>query len=76
MFANPAVMPLICGGVFGDVAPVAMKILCVTVTLEVSLLTSVRKTPPAGAGADKVTGKDTDCPTVNVVLPGKLIAAA
>ena len=56
----PRLMPVTCGCVAGDAVPPAMKTLGVTVTFEVSLLFSVTVTPPAGAGAGKVTAKAAD----------------
>ena len=74
MTADPRLMPLTCDGVAGDVVPPAMKTLGVTVAFEVSLLDSRTVTPPAGAGAGKVTGSMTACPSPTVVLAGRLIA--
>ena len=74
MTADPRLMPLSCDGVAGDVVPPAMKTLGVTVAFEVSLLASRTVTPPAGAGAGKVTGSMMACPSPTVVLAGRLIA--
>lgn len=60
MLADPGLTPLICGWVAGTLALAAMKTLGVTVTVEESLLVNETVTPPAGAGADKVTGSVTD----------------
>jgi hypothetical protein len=60
MLADPSLMPLTCGCVVEDVFLAAMKTLGVTVAVEVSLLASETVTPPAGAGADKVTWSATD----------------
>jgi hypothetical protein len=46
-----------------------------TVTFVVSLLLSVTVTPPAGAGAGKVTVSAADCPRFTLML-GILIAPA
>lgn len=45
-----------------------------TVTLEVSLLVSVMKTPPAGAALVKVTGNGTVSPGATVVLAGTMMS--
>src|SRR6202011_1232432 len=74
MAADPRLMPLTCAGVAGDVVPPAIKTLGVTVALEVSLLASRSVTPPADAGAGKVTGSVAACPSPSVVLAGRLIA--
>ncbi len=44
------------------------------VTLEVSLLVSVMKTPPAGAALVKVTGNGTVSPGANAVLAGTMMS--
>jgi hypothetical protein len=60
MVTIPRLMPVTCGCVAGDAAPPAMKTLGVTVTFEVSLLVNVTVTPPAGAGAGKITASVAD----------------
>jgi hypothetical protein len=60
MLDDPSLMPLTSGCVVGDVFLAAMKILDVTVAVELSLLASETVTPPDGAGAGKVTWSATD----------------
>jgi hypothetical protein len=60
MVTNPALMPVTCGCVAGDVVPPAINTFGVTIALDVSLLFSVTVTPPAGAAPGKVTGSVTD----------------
>jgi hypothetical protein len=60
MEAVPLFTPVMVGVTNGAVAPCGMKMLfTLTVTFEVSLLFSARETPPAIAGAPKVTGYGT-----------------
>src|SRR5438309_1814884 len=73
MVAEPAAIPLTCGSEAGEVAPPAISTLDVTVTLEVSLLLRPTDKPPAGAGADKVSGSAADCPGVRFTLPETVI---
>lgn len=60
MFADPRLRPVTCGCVAGHELPAAMKTLGGTVAVEVSLLARETVTPPAGAGAGKVTGNSAD----------------
>jgi hypothetical protein len=60
MFADPSLRPLTCGVVAGHEFPAVMKTLDGTIATEVSLLTNETVTPPAGAGAGKVTGNSAD----------------
>ena len=61
MVADPNLAPATVGIMFDEVCPAAIvKLVGLTVTLEVSLLPSVTTTPPAGAGACKVTGNGPD----------------
>ncbi len=55
ILADPRLMPLTSGCVCGTVVLAAIKTLGVTVAVEVLLLANETVTPPAGAGADKVT---------------------
>ena len=73
--AEPMPAPVTCGCVAGTVAPCGMTTLAgVTVTFEASLLFSVTVTPPAGAGAGRVTVNGADWPNLTGVLAGDLIA--
>ena len=69
----PMLTPVNCGGEAGVVAPAGMKTVAVTVAFEVSLLTSVMVTPPAGAPTGKLTANGTDCPAGSDTLCGRLI---
>jgi hypothetical protein len=69
--ADPILIPFTFGGADGANAPCEMKIFIgVTVTLEVSLLVSVMKTPPDGAGFVKVTWNGAESPGATVTLAG------
>src|SRR5437016_3341372 len=68
MVAEPAPIPDTSGCKLGAVAPPAITMLVVTVAFERSLLVSVTNTPPAGAGADRLTGNATDWPLVTLTL--------
>jgi hypothetical protein len=74
IFADPILMPLICGCTAGVVWPAAMATLDgVTVTFEGSLGDSVTVTPPAGAGTDRVTVSGVDWPNPTVTLDGSVM---
>jgi hypothetical protein len=60
--ADPMPAPVTCGAGVALVAPAAIVTLAGAVTFVVSLLASVIVTPPAGAGADRVTVKFFDRP--------------
>src|ERR1700680_745489 len=77
MAAAPKFTPVIWGGNPGVVAPAGISTLAgLTAIFEVSLLTNVIIMPDGGAGVDKVTGKDTVCPTPTVRLDGNRIPLA
>src|ERR1700680_3082257 len=74
MVADPKLMPFTLGGTGGAVAPAGIKMFAgVTVSFEVSLLVSMRMTPPAGAAVANVTGNGTDWPGATVTLAGSMI---
>ena len=73
--ADPAAMPFTLGGALGIKPPCGMKMFAGdTVTFEGSLLVSVMKTPPAGAGLTKVTGNGAESPGATVVLAGTMMS--
>src|SRR5450631_2600131 len=74
MVVDPKLMPFSFGCTAGVVCPARIvRLAGVTVALEGSLLDSVTVTPPGGAGAGKVTGNGTDCPTGTLVRFGRII---
>ena len=73
MVADPAPAPVTWGCTAGVVAPAAIDTLAGTVTLDGSLLSRATVSPPAGAGADKVTANAADCPSPTAVVPGTLM---
>jgi hypothetical protein len=76
MLAVPRLTPVTCGCDAGVVSPARIVTDAGdTVTFVVSLLLSVTVTPPAGAGAGKVTVSAADCPRLTLML-GILIAPA
>jgi hypothetical protein len=71
MAADPKSNPVTWGGDAVVVAPAGISTLAgFTVIFEGSLLVNVIIMPDGGAGADKVTGKSTVCPTPTVRLDG------
>ena len=75
MLAVPTLTPVIIGCVAGAVCPAGIVMLAADmVSLEVSVLARDTVTPPAGAGAGNVTGKNTCAPNPTVTLDGKPIA--
>jgi hypothetical protein len=74
--AGPAVTPVNIGrrAGAGAEAPCAMKMLSgATVTFEVSLLATLKNTPPAPAGVPKLSGNATTCPGAMVIEGGMTI---
>jgi len=76
MVADPNAMPFSLGWEVGAVAPAGMETFGVTVTFDGLLLARVMKTPPAGAGAPRVTAKGADSPTFTVAFAGKRMPPA
>ena len=73
-FTEPISTPVTCGCMAGVVAPSAIRTLAgATVIFEVSLLVSATVTPPAGAGAPKVTPNETDRPNPSDRFAGRPI---
>ena len=73
MIAGPNPNPFTFGANGGVVAPPGMTTAAVTLTFDESLLKSVIKTPPAGAGTPSVMGKGADCPMLTVTFAGRMI---
>jgi hypothetical protein len=71
--ADPRSMPFTAARV-DAVAPCAKKMAGVTVTFEGSLLVSVMKTPPDGAGCAKVTRYAAGWPGASVMAAGRMIS--
>ena len=75
MLAVPTLTPVMVGCVGGPICPAAIVTVAADmVTMEVFVLARDTVTPPAGAGAGKVTGNGADWPNPMVVLDGKPIA--
>lgn len=76
MLTFPALRPVTCGWIEAVTEPCGMKIVAgETTILEISLLRSVIITPPAGAGASKVTGNAADDPITRFTLADRRIFA-
>ena len=70
----PGFCPEICAPVAGVVKPAPINTLGVTVTTLVSVLVRLIVTPPAGAGAARLTANGVDWPCVTVTLAGRDMA--
>ena len=75
MIADPTPIPVTVGARLLTVAPSGMKIFAgATVTIEVSVLLSMTKTPPDGAGVANVTWNGADWPGATVALARRIAA--
>ncbi len=70
---DPMATPVTCGLAAGTCCPAGMKTLAVTVAIAVLLLVKSMVTPPAGAGAVRLTTRLVDCPGATVTDAGRLI---
>ena len=66
MFAAPRLTPVTWGCVVGVVAPAGTTTLEVAVAFDGSLMVNVTVRPPAGAGAERITGNGADWPSPTV----------
>ena len=73
MVAEPMPAPVTCGALAGVVKPAPMNTLAGVTTLDVSLLTKLTVTPPAGAAVDKVIDKLAVWPRLTDVLPTVIV---
>jgi hypothetical protein len=74
--ADPNAIPFTFGVPTGVVAPLAIRTAPVTLTVVWSLLCSVTKIPPGGAGAPRLIGNAADPPTGTISVAGKTIPPA